>query len=146
MLIIRIILFIYTFLIITTYGIEFSKILDYPGYSLYKQVKALNFIDRIENFIVIVFFDSTFINLTMATFFISEFINTVFKIKEEKKKTIITYIFPLVISLTSIYVFKHFYTYKVLSIFPIISTIAIIIIIILALLSKIKKDSKDTIS
>lgn len=141
-----IILFIYTFLIITTYGIEFSKILDYPGYSLYKQVKALNFIDRIENFIVIVFFDSTFINLTMATFFISEFINTVFKIKEEKKKTIITYIFPLVISLTSIYVFKHFYTYKVLSIFPIISTIAIIIIIILALLSKIKKDSKDTIS
>lgn len=141
-----IILFIYTFLIITTYGIEFSKILDYPGYSLYKQVKALNFIDRIENFIVIVFFNSTFINLTMVTYFLNEFIKTTFKIKNEKTNIIITYTFPLLIALISIYVFKHFYTYKILAIFPIISSIAIVIILIETILSKIKRSSKNTTS
>ena len=93
---------------ILIYGIDFSKILTYPTYSLFKEVQILGFIERIENIVSIIFFAGFYVVFVYYIYFIHDNIKELFKIKSKKINNIIITALALSISTISVYTFKNY--------------------------------------
>lgn len=127
-----IIMFLIIFLTISSLGINLTKIYQYPEYIVLKKINLFNFLNRIENIIVLQWINGNFFSLSMIVYFIS---NT-FKYENQSKilPTIITFSL-LICSLT---IFKNntqfnnfiYYTLPYIRIFIILTLIIITILII----------------
>ena len=128
-----IIMFLFLLFTILIYGIDFSKILTYPTYSLFKEVQILGFIERIENIVSIIFFAGFYIVFVYYIYFIHDNIKEMFKIRSKKINNFIITTLSLSISTISVYTFKNYnisylvnYSHYILSIFFIIILIIFI--------------------
>lgn len=128
---------IFIFFLISTYGIEIASLFSYPEYSILKKIHAFNFIERIENVTSVIIFIANFGSLILFLNFICKNINETFKIKNENIKKILIYIVGIIIPIISIYLVKKLYFYKAYITFPWISLGVLILLLTLALLYKL---------
>lgn len=56
-------------------GINLTTLYQYPTYIVLKEISIFNFIDKIENFIVIHFIFESFISLSLITYFVHKMLN-----------------------------------------------------------------------
>ena len=122
-----VIMFLFLLFTILIYGIDFTKILTYPSYSLFKKVQIFGFIERIENIVSIIFFAGFYAVFIYYVYFVEDNLSQIFKVKSKKRKDIITFIISLGISTLSVYLFKNYdidflidYAYYIVSLFFII--------------------------
>ena len=127
------IMFLFILFTILIYGIDFSKILTYPTYSLFKKVEMFGFIERIENIVSIIFFAGFYAAFIYYIYFITDNIKELVKIKSKKMTNILIFIISLGISTLSVYLFKNCnieylinYSYYIISIYFIILVIIFI--------------------
>ena len=124
-------MFLFLLFTILIYGIDFSKILTYPSYSLFKKVELLGFIERIENIVSLIFFAGFYAAFIYYVYFISDNIKEVFKIKTKRMNNILIFIISLGISTLSVYLFKNYDLYFLINYYLYIVLIYFIILIII---------------
>lgn len=127
-------IFITTFLTLSSLGIYLSLEYQYPEYTVLKKISFLNFVDRIENFIYIKWILSSLMYLSIIIYYISQVINN-------KSKFIVPTIITSIIIYLSLYLFKNntiFYTFS-FNIFPYICLLLLIIFLIITLNIFIRK-------
>ena len=137
-----IITFIYIFLIISIYTIDIANIFTYPIYSLFKKVQFFGFIERIENFAGIQILVSFYIQASFLIYYLKENISKTLKIKDKKKKNILTYIISILIPIMSITVFKEYNLINFIKITPYIIGSLLIVIAIIFITSKLINNKK----
>ena len=117
-------------------GQYLTDIYQYPEYIVLKKISLFDFIDRIENIICIFWIFSTFISISMCSYYIT---NTIKKNDKPKKLAIIV---VTIIVLLSINVFKNntTFNYYIINIYPYILSILLLLSIIIAIKIKHKKN------
>ena len=118
-------------------GIELSSLYLFPEYVVLKRINLFNFIDRIENIIVIQWIFGLFLNVSFIIYFIT---NT---IKKNNNK-IITYLIAFILLFISNYVFKNttiydVYIYNIAIYFKYVLLLVLILITIKIKYNRIKK-------
>lgn len=128
-----IIMFLFMLFTILIYGIDFSKILTYPSYSLFKKVQIFGFIERIENIVSLIFFAGFYASFVYYIYFITDNIKQVFKIKKRNINVFLIFLTSLSLSILSVYLFKKYnlsffidYSCYIISIYYIITFIIFI--------------------
>lgn len=125
------------FLTLGNLGIELSRLYLFPEYVVLKRINLFNFIDRIENIIVIQWIFGLFLNVSFIIYFIT---NT---IKKNNNK-IITYLIAFILLFISNYVFKNttiydVYIYNIAIYFKYTLLLVLILITIKIKYNRIKK-------
>lgn len=129
--IVSFIIFTFTFLIITVYGIDLAKILTYPAYALFKKVQVFGFIERIENISAFVFITEFFAQFSHLIYILKDGICLLFKFNNKKKVSIMVYLFAILIPCISIYLFKTYDLISYLKYSPYIVSIIYLVVIII---------------
>lgn len=123
-------------------GIYLASYYQYPEYMVLKRIDIFDFIDRIENLIILQWFFGAFISMSVTVFFISKNI----KLKKEKINKLVPVIITILLLITSLTVFPNNTVYNNFSykyaIYPRFLTLLIEIIIGVAII--IKKRIKKT--
>lgn len=115
------------------YGEYLVKVFRFPEYMILKQIKLLDFIEKIENILAVMFIFDLFITLTMAIFSIKELV-------PENKNKLTT----IIILIISIYFINRFFAFnyvndiRIYYLLPYLAPI-IILIVTLPLLYLLKK-------
>lgn len=111
--------------IIGILGINLTNFYQYPEYMIYKRINLFNFINRIENLLIIKYIFNYFISLSLITHYISKTITK----KNNNYLYIIITLIPLLLSL----VFKNQTTFKnyIYYIVPITRLIILLIFILI---------------
>lgn len=127
------IIFLALFLTLGTLGIHLASIYQYPEYIVLKRISIFNFLDRIENVIIVQWIFGLYALLSITVYYIS---NT---IKYNNKSKLLPTIITLTILFTSLYIFGNntkfnVFTYRYLpilrgSVLGIFFLISIIILI-----------------
>lgn len=139
-----IIMFTFTFFLIGVYGIDFTKILTYPTYALFKKVQIFGFIERIENISAIIFITAYFIGFSFLLYIVKDNIKNMFKITKKTTTSIITYLISIIIPIISIYLFKTYEISYLIDYTPYILSINYIILIIIFIRCLFIKKSKTS--
>jgi spore germination protein KB len=95
-------IFLIMFIVISVFGIELTKLYQYPAYQILKRVFIGGFIERMENTIAINWIIILFISSLFSYYFTKEMIKKIFNFKE-----IIIYILLVIIMFYSQYIFKN---------------------------------------
>ncbi|MBR1377427.1 MAG: GerAB/ArcD/ProY family transporter [Bacilli bacterium] len=104
-------------------GIDLATLYHYPAYIVMKEISIFEFIDKIENFVIILWIFEIFITLSLSTYFINKMTN----------------IEPYIIVITSLILyisfFKNstFFNYFASKYIPILSIIVIIIMLVICI-------------
>ncbi len=136
-----ILIFLTVILIIGNLGIDLTKIYLYPEYIALKRINIFNFLDRIENIIVIQWIFCLIINISLSVYFMT---NT---IKKNNNKLIV-YIITFLILLASNVVFKNTtlynaYVYNIAIYFKYLLLFIIILISIKIKIDRMKKSKEN---
>ena len=123
-------IFVLLFFIISVYGIELGSLLTYPIYGLFKKVQIFGFVERVENFASIFLITASFSQIAYLTYFMKDNISLIFKIKNSKKRALLTYALSIIIPIVSIFLFKTFELSLYIKYIPIIFCLFFIIILI----------------
>lgn len=135
-------IFILLFFIISVFGIDLGSLLTYPVYGLFKKVQIFGFIERIENFAAIFLITAYFSQFAFFVYSVKNNISNMFKIENEKKKSLITYAIAIIIPLISIYLFQTFELTLYFKYIPYVLSVFFIVLIIIFIRSLfIKKPS-----
>ena len=112
------------FLIIAIVGPLLASIYRFPEYIILKEIKLLNFIEKIENIVALSWIFDVFIYLSMASIFIKELL-------PKKKKNLIHAILILITYLASVLFIGKFYTneLRIYYFLPIFTAVMFVIII-----------------
>ena len=132
-------LMIFLFLIISIYGINIASIFSYPEYYMFKKINSFNFIQRIENILSLNIFIAFFGCLCNSIYFIKNFFNHTFNIKNNNAKKYIIIFITIIIPLISIFLFRNFKVTFLFRYYPIISIILLITLFINFIFIFIKK-------
>jgi len=133
---------IFTFLMISIFGIDLAKLYTYPEYSLFKEVEAFKFIEKFENIFALTIYITFFIFNSIGNFFLKKYFITTFNPKNQKRETVITIIASFILWLSTTITFTKFHPNILLNQFPIFTIPIIIIFLIVSLMlfiSKIKE-------
>jgi len=124
-----IIMFLFLFFTLSTLGIHLASIYQYPEYMVLKKLTLFNFLDRIENIIVIQWIFGLYTLLSCIVYYISN------SIKFENKSKLLPILITLSILITSLIVFKNNTMFNELSynFLPIIRFVILVILIIIFL-------------
>lgn len=116
-------------------GIHLASIYQYPEYIVLKRINLFNFLDRIENIIIIQWVFGSFITLSLIVYYISN------NIKNNNKSKILPTIITAFILIASNTLFKNNTIFNELSYkyLPYVRLVVLIILIIISLLIFIKK-------
>ena len=134
-----IIVITFTFLIMSIFGYDITRILTYPEYSLFKKIKAFDFIERVENIVSVLIFIVFFGGFSYLMYFIKEWFSFSFKIKNKKTSNVFSYVMCLLIPILSIIVFKKFFAYDIYMFIPYI-LLAINVIFLFIFISMVIKN------
>ena len=105
----NVVISLFFFLTISVLGINLCLLYKYPLYITLKKISFFNFIERIENIVVIRWiFDSIFL-IIMALYFIKKVIKTKTETAKKKKDLYIFMIIGTIILLLSNYSFEFFF-------------------------------------
>ena len=97
-------LFIVTFFLLSIYGIEYARILQYPSYHILKRLTILGFIQRVESIMSIQWILDLFVVIVMGLYFVKTSIRQTFKFKDYK---FISFILVVILVTTTNYLFKN---------------------------------------
>lgn len=100
------------FLCLSILGIDLCQLYAFPEYALFKKIKILNFIQRVENFVSLNNFIILFIELAMVFYSIKKYL--LYRLKKVNNKikisNILISIIVFAIPITSTYVFINYRT------------------------------------
>lgn len=130
---------IFIFLIISVLGNDFATILAYPEYSLFKKIKAFNFVEKIENFISVIIFIAFFIHNSVGTYFYKNFFKASFNIKSSKTINIVMFSFSMAICIFTIFIFTKSQPLFLLNDYPLVASSIFIVFLIVAIMLTINK-------
>lgn len=127
--------FILIILTIGTLGIYLTKIYQYPEYIILKKISFFNFLDRVENFISILWIPLSFIPISVIIYYIKN------SIKKDNNSNILSLIIIAIIITLDMLIFKNntIFTTFAKNTYPYINLILFIIIIIIIITSFIKR-------
>ena len=113
---------------IGSFGIDLASLYQYPAYMVLKEISILNFIDKIENFIIIHWIIEIFITISLVTYFIN-------KMTDIKSYIIVT------MMIICMFFFKNstFFNYFVTNFIPIFSVIIMLCMSIICIKITTKK-------
>ena len=138
-------LFFVTFFLLSTYGISFSQILQYPSYHILKRISILSFIERVESILSIQWILDLFMVIVIGIYFVKTSIRQTFKISNYKFITFILIILLIPIT-TNLFKNNTIGNIVVLKIFPFFNYLFFLIIpTIILIYVKIRKKNKDSI-
>ena len=120
--------FIMSIFTIGSLGINLVSLYEYPIYITLKEITIFNFIDKIENFIIIHFIFESFISLSLITYFIHKMLNI--------KPYIIVI---LLICFTLFFKNNTFFTSITGILIPICSLLILLFILLISIKIEIKK-------
>lgn len=117
--------------VLGTLGIDLAKLYQYPEYIVLRRVNIFDFLNRIENVLVIQWIFGLFTVISFSVFVLKEYVN--FKYT--------AHIGALIILLISYFAFNNLTTFNtfVYNIYPFVATAFLIFMIITAIIAKIKK-------
>ena len=117
--------------VLGTLGIDLAKLYQYPEYIVLRRVNIFDFLNRIENVLVIQWIFGLFTVISFSVFVLKEYVN--FKYT--------AHIGSLIILLISYFAFNNLTTFNtfVYNIYPFVATAFLIFMIITAIIAKIKK-------
>lgn len=104
-----IMIFIFYFLMISIYGSNFTSILSYPEYYLFKKINAFNFIQRVENICSITYYIVSYGGICYLIYFIKEAFSKTFNISKKWKQNIIIFLVADLTPIVSVYLFKKYH-------------------------------------
>lgn len=121
-------------------GINLASYYQYPEYMVLKRINLFNFLDRIENGIIIQWIFGVFVSISMIIYYISNNIN----LHSQKKQNIYSLFISILILILGFKIFKNNTIYNNFSYYiaPYLKLLLIIIFTFIALLIKIKKQRK----
>ena len=133
------IIIIFTALVLTlgTLGIHLASIYQYPGYIVLKRINLFNFLDRIENIIIIQWIFGLYTMVSITVYYIS---NT---IKFNNNSKLLPSIITLIILFTSLHIFSNNTRFNVFGYryLPILRGSILIIFLIIGIRIWFKKES-----
>ncbi|MCM1371114.1 MAG: spore germination protein [Clostridium sp.] len=94
------VIFLTILLTIGNLGIDLARVYLYPEYIVLKRISIFNFVDRIENLIVLQWIFSLFINISLCTYFISNTIN-------KRNNKVIIFLIAVLLLFVSTFIFKN---------------------------------------
>lgn len=122
------------FFIISVYGIDLAKIFSYPAYNVLKKIRALNFIERVENIASVSIFAFYFGSFFATLHFCNMCLKDSFSIKSKVVSNILIYVIGILVPIISIWFFKQEYINLVYKCFPFAASGVLILLIFIALL------------
>ena len=97
-----IITLIILFITILVLGNNLIVIFEYPEYIALKQIQFFHFVERLENFISIVWLFNIFIFITLGIYFINEFLKFKFKLNNKKNRFILVLLVIIILLFSNI--------------------------------------------
>ena len=94
--------FIILLITILVLGNNLTIIFEYPEYIALKQIQFFHFVERLENFISIIWLFNVFVFITLGIYFIDEFLKFRFKINDRKNKFILGLLVVIILLLSNI--------------------------------------------
>ncbi len=135
-------LYIFGFFIISIFGIDLAKIYAYPEYSLFKQIRGYNFIEKIENLLSIIIFIAFFIFNAIGVFFTKEYYVSTFNLKKASTINIWVIISEAILIIGTILIFTKFQPIYLISKYYLFTIPIFILFLIVAILLFITKKRK----
>lgn len=87
-----------TISIICIFGIDLTLLYEYPAFQILKRVNLLGVIDRIESILSTEALLSTFIELSIITYYLTELLKSIFKSKKTNRFLISIYLITFLVS------------------------------------------------
>ncbi len=103
------------YLLISLVGPDLATLYKYPFYYLEKKISITQEIDKIENFVALNMFFNMFIFVSLGVYFVSRYIQNIFKGRIYKSKPYFIYLIGLIVTIGARYIYTnevqiiHFY-------------------------------------
>ena len=97
-------IFLITILVL---GSNLAIIFEYPEYIALKQIQFFHFVERLENFISIIWIFNVFVFTTFGIYFIDEFLKFKFNISNKKNKFVLLLILVIIILFSNIILYMR---------------------------------------